>query len=71
MSDRKSHARPADWRDVLLSPQTHALIDELQDLLAAADPVGERPSKHRAIALALQATITQHRAKAPRRARRK
>ena len=58
-----SHARPADWKNVLLSPPTQAMVEELQQLIGEADALGERPSKHRVIAVALREALDARRRK--------
>jgi hypothetical protein len=58
---KPSHARPEDWKNVLLSPQTQGMIEEIQQALAGEDALGERPSKHRVIAVALRELLDRRR----------
>lgn len=60
-AQKKSHARPADWKNVLLSPATQGLVEELQRAMAVEDVLGTAPSKHRVIAVALTEALARRR----------
>lgn len=48
---------PNGWTNVIVTRDTIALIEQLQKLIGVADPIGEVPSKHRTVALAVRRMI--------------
>ena len=54
----KRKKRPARrYINLMISTDTQAEIDTLCDLLKESDPIGTRPSKHRAVAIAVREAI--------------
>jgi len=45
------------WSNLLVGAETHVQIDRLCGLLAEEDPIGQRPSKHRAVQIAVAEAI--------------
>jgi len=45
------------WKNLLVSDATNEKIERLVELLGGDDALGEKPSKHRAIAVAVQEAI--------------
>jgi glutamate/tyrosine decarboxylase-like PLP-dependent enzyme len=51
--------KPTEWQNLVASKETHEAIDRLCDLMGREDPLGTRPSKHRAVALAVHEAIAR------------
>jgi hypothetical protein len=52
-----SRPSPRSWTNIIVSRDTLALVEQLQELVGQADPLGEVPSKHRTVALAVRRMI--------------
>lgn len=48
---------PKGWTNIIVSRDTLAMVEQLQELIAARDPIREVPSKHRAVAWAVRRMI--------------
>ena len=49
--------KPAETKTIRISPETDANIDKLRDIMTSTDPAGQRPSKHRVVAVAVAEAI--------------
>jgi len=58
MSKVKPDKKPR-WNNFPISPETDAAINRLRELLADKDPLGQTPSKHRAVAIAVMEAIAK------------
>jgi Arc/MetJ family transcription regulator len=47
------------WTNIIVSRETLAMVEELQEALRRLDPLEQTPSKHRAVALAVRRMIDE------------